>query len=286
MKTPWYLVAIALVLLTISCDLLDRDKSDKVPIARVGDSYLYAEDLAELLKGAKTAADSQQVMSNFVDSWIRRQLMVKIAEEYLPPEQLDIEKSIQDYRQSLLLHAYESELIRQKLDTNVTEQVIEDYYNNNPNSFELKEDIVQFYYIKIPLQAPKIDSAKYLFKTRNEENLKKLVKYGFQYAEDFYLQDSIWFELNELYKQIPIDHDQLRTLSKNHLSGEVQDSNFLYLIRINDFKEQRELAPLNYVKDDIRKIIVNQRKIDLINNTYESVYQEAVKNGTFENYVK
>ena len=205
--------------------------------------------------------NSAEVTKNFVDAWIKRQLILKVAETYLTAEQLDIERRVQDYKESLIIYSYENELIKQKLDTTVTDDDVIAYFEQYEENFLLTEDIAQFYYAKFPKDAPKLEEARAMFQSMSVEDREQLMGYCITYAADFYLKDSIWYELSGIYKQIPIDQLQLRTLSKNRLTGEVEDSTYIYLLKFNDFKEQGEPAPLNYIRQDITKILLNTLQV-------------------------
>lgn len=275
----------SLLLATASCDWLKKnDRENDLVVAQVGGKFLYQSDIAEMLAKDLTAIDSAEVISSFVDAWIKKQLILGMAEKYLSPEQLDIEKRVQDYRESLIIYHYENELIQQKLDTTISREQITEYFAQYEDNFLLREDIAQFYYVKVPRDAPKLDDARNMFRSNTVEDKEKLAAYCRQYAADFYLKDSIWYELSGIYRQIPIDQLQLRTLSKNKLTGEVEDSLYIYMLKVNDFKEQQQPAPLNYVKDDVAKIILNKRKMELITKTYESLYNDAVQSGGFKKY--
>lgn len=274
-----------IVVMAVSCDWLKNDqRTDDVLVAEVGEKKLYQSDLKEVMAKDLSPDDSAEVAKNYIDSWIKKQLILEMAEKYLSAEQLDIEKRVQDYRESLIIYSYENELIQQKMDTIVTDDDIAAYFEQYQPNFLLPEDIAQFYYVKLPKDAPKLDDARQMFRSNKLEDKEKLKEHCRQYAADFYLQDSLWYELSGIYKQIPIDQLQLRTLSKNHLTGEVEDSLYIYLLKFNDFKEQQEPAPLNYVREDVRKIILNKRKMELINGTYENLYKDAVENGGFKKY--
>lgn len=280
-----YLVLLAVVLFMSSCQWLKKSaEEDDTILARVGDKYLYGTEVADLLGTAKNADDSVKILDTYIENWVKKRLMLEKAETYLPAEDLDIEKRVQDYRESLLIYAYETELIAQKMDTIVTDAQIEAYFAEHESSFILNEDIVQFHFVKIPVGAPKLDQARELFEMRNEEDKQALVEYGFQYAEDFYLKDSTWYELTDLYRQIPIDILKLRTMCKNLLSGEVEDDNYIYLLRINGYIEKRQKAPLAFAKEKVKKMILNGRKMDLLARTYSDLYKDAVKSGSFEKY--
>jgi hypothetical protein len=268
-----------------SCNWFDKNDRENDPVvATVAEKKLYQSDINEVMVKGATAEDSAEVAKNYIDNWVKRQLILQVAEKYLTAEQLDIERRVQDYRESLIIYSYENELIQQKLDTVVSEEEIIAYYQQYEENFLLTEDIAQFYYVKLAKDAPKLDATRDMFRSNRTEDKEQLLGYCVTYATDFYLKDSIWYELSGIYKQIPIDQLQLRTLSKNRLSGEVEDSLYIYLLKVNDFKEQQEPAPLNYIREDIVKIILNRRKMELVNKTYDNLYKDAVENGSFKKY--
>lgn len=274
-----------IILGTTSCKWFNKNDRENDPIvAEVGDKYLYLSDVNEAVAKGASPEDSAEVTKNFVDAWIKRQLILEVAETYLTAEQLDIERRVQDYKESLIIYSYENELIKQKLDTTVTDDDVIAYFDQYEENFLLTEDIAQFYYAKLPKDAPKLDDAREMFQSKSVEDREQLLGYCITYAADFYLKDSIWYELSGIYKQIPIDQLQLRTLSKNRLTGEVEDSTYIYLLKFNDFKEQGEPAPLNYIRQDIAKILLNKRKMELVNKTYENLYKDAVEKGGFKKY--
>lgn len=278
-------VVLPLVLVLSSCGWFGKEERKDDPIvATVGEKTLYHSDLGAILSKGLSSQDSAEVASNYIDTWVKKQLILEVAQRYLSLEELDIERRVQDYRESLIIYSYENELIQQKMDTLVADEEVISYYDQYEDNFLLAEEIAQFYYIKLPKDAPKIDEARKMFRSNATEDREQLLGYCVTYAAEFYLKDSIWYELSGIYKQIPIDQLQLRTLSKNRLSGEVEDSLYIYLLKVNDYKEQQSPAPLNYIRRDIVSIILNKRKMALINKTYENLYKDAVENGNFKKY--
>lgn len=269
-----------------SCKYLKKGVSDKdeMPVARVNDKYLYYSDIKNIIRKTVVIEDSAQVIRNYIDDWIKHNLVLQKAATYLPPEKLDVQKQVNNYRESLIIHLYERELILQKLDTAISVEEIRRYYEDFKGNFELREDIIQFYYIKLANTAPKLDSIKAFINAQSETDKIKLTDYCFQYAEDFSISDSAWFEIERVYQQLPIRKEYMDMLIQYNSSGIVQDSNYTYLLKVNSFKIKGELAPFNYIINDISKIILNKRKVDLINSTYRSLYQDGVKSGSFEIY--
>ena len=279
------LILVAVLAITSSCNLFrHKDTSKGKPLARVKDVYLYDSDVKDLVKNAHSPKDSLEVIKNFVDSWVKKQLMLDKAQTYLSSEQQDLEQQLKDYKESLLIFRYESELTRQKLDTIVKDGEVEEYFSKNKDNFELRDQLMQFLFVKIRKDAPKIDTARVLIRSSKEADRKKLASYCIQYASDYLLKDTIWYELNNIYRQMPIKQEALESLAKNKMSGEVEDSSYIYLLKVNNFRGRTELAPLDFVKDDIRRIIINKRKIDLISKTYDNLYKDGLQKGDLEKY--
>lgn len=280
------------ILLTIvagslsACKYFKKKQPEKAnPIARVGNSFLYAEDLSYLFESPTPITDSAATVKTYVDDWIRKKLLLETATTYLPSEKQDLEKKIQDYRESLLIYLYEDELIKQKLDTAVTEAAMDSFYNSYKENFRLDAAIYKINYIQLPIDAPKIDSIRFLFsRTANEKNFNRLLNYCHSYAADFYLKDSLWITELNLTKKIPLSESDLKQLEKSSQPVEVSDSSYLYLLKKLEVKQKGQPAPIEFVRKDLNFMIINKRKRQLLTNAYDKIYQEAIKDGTFEVY--
>jgi hypothetical protein len=283
-------VCILLLMVSVaftSCKFFQKPKPQKTnPIARVGNHFLYADDIQYLFSDKEKIADSTAVVKTYVDDWIRKKLLLETAVKYLPADKQNLEQQIQDYRESLLIYQYEDELIKQKLDTVVSDAAVDSFYEINKQNFQLEDDLVQMNYVKLPIDAPKVDSVKYLLTYPSEKNRQRLMNYCYQYAVDFYMKDSLWIDMEMLLKKIPAEREYITSLAKSNSTGEVADSNYLYLLKVNDYKQKGEVAPLNYIKNELRFMLVNKRKQELISTAYDKIYQDAIKDGNFEVFTK
>src|SRR5208283_4358284 len=93
------------------------------------------------------------VARSYIDAWIHQRLVINQAEKNLTSDQMNFSQQLDDYKNSLIIYTYENELVRQKLDTLVTDEDIENYYNANQQNFLLKDNIVQLQYVKLPLKS-------------------------------------------------------------------------------------------------------------------------------------
>ncbi len=77
--------------------------------------------------------------------------------------------------------------------------------------------------------------------------------------------------------------DQENFLRRNTFF-ETSDSSSVYLITINDYRLRGSLAPFEYVRDDIKRIIWNNRRIEFIQDLENGIYNEALKENSFKIY--
>lgn len=253
-------------------------------VARVHDKYLYKSDISGIVPRGTSREDSIMAVNNYINNWVRQQLVLHRAEQNLDDEKKDVEEKLTEYRNSLITYIYESELIRQKLDTVVSDQEIEKYYQENQANFELKDNIVKVLYLRVKKDAPKLKKVKEWYKSQNAKDRASLEEYCYQYGSDFHLNDETWLPFDDLLKKVPIQTYDKETFLRNNNYIELEDSTDLYLVNIRDRKIRESLSPLSFVRDDIRVLIINRRKLDLIREMEKSTYEEALEKNEFEIY--
>ena len=261
-----------------------NEKAEQVPVARVYDKYLYVEDIRELISPGTTPTDSAALARNHIDNWIKKNVILHKAESNLNESQKDVEEQMQEYRNSLITFIYEKELINQQLDTVVSEAEIEGYYNDNKRNFELKDNIVKVLYLKTKVGAPKLKDVKKWIRSDKSKDRLKLEEYCYQFASDFNLDDETWILFDDLLKKIPIKTFNKDNYLRNTSYVEKKDSTDIYLANIRDRQIRESISPLGFVMEDIRNLIINKRKLELINEMERSAYEDALKNNDFEIY--
>ena len=184
-----------------------------------------------------------------------------------------------------MVHEYKQYHINEKLHTEVTEQEIQDYYEANQDNFELKQNIIRGIFIKLPKEAPRINTVGKLIRSKKPNDREELASYCFQFATYYTLEDTVWLNFDELIRSTPLASipNQEQYL-KNNKYVETNDQNFEYFLLINEYKIADQISPLEFVSDNIEEIIVNKRKIALANQLETDIYSEAQKNNDFEIY--
>ena len=258
---------------------------NRIVIARANTAYLYEDEMKDIVPFGTSTKDSLELIKKYIDNWVHETLVIQKAESNLSEDKKNVEKQLQDYRNSLITFAYEKELVNQKLDTVVTQNEIEEYYNNNKANFELRDNIIKVIYIKVNKTAPEMKKVKNWYKSDEPKDKEQLASYCHQFAANFYLDDNSWLFFDDLLKEIPIQTYNKELFLQNNRLVEVSDSLYNYFVNIKGFKIRNSLSPISFETENIKNIILNKRKLQLIAKMKEDVYNDAVNNNKIEIFI-
>ena len=282
MRVVSYITGLALIFTIAACSNGSSRVSTE-PVARVFNKYLYPEDIAEVVGENMSATDSADVVNHYIEGWVRKNILLNKADELLPRNRAEIEAKLQDYRESLLLFLFEQELLTQNLDSIVNDREIEKYYNENKENFELRDDVLKASFIILKNESPQLETVKEWFTNGVEENKEALQDYCFQYAINFSLVPE-WHTFESFTEEIPIDTDSPPEFLATHRFYQTRDAVNTYMVNVEEFGIKGKLAPLDYERQDIAKIIVNKRKMHYVNEMKDKIYREALEKNQYEIY--
>lgn len=254
------------------------------PVARVFESKLYPADLKNIVPADIKGKDSAELMKRFIEKWVQDELVLQYAQRNLTTEQLDIEKEVEEYRKNLIIYKYQAELIKQKLDTVVTGEEIEKYYNTHSASFVLKDNIVNVNYVKLDKKTPGADKVRKWYTSSNPKDIENLRSFCIQFAENYFLDDNTWLLFDDILKEVPIEDYNQELFLKSSKNIEVADSLNIYFLRVKNYKIKNTPSPLAFEKENIRNIIINKRKLRLIDQMKKDVFNNAKDDKSFEIY--
>ncbi|MCR5660454.1 MAG: peptidyl-prolyl cis-trans isomerase [Bacteroidales bacterium] len=284
MKKTGVLFGIAFLMLLAGCDYFQKS-SKEVVIAECYGKYLYESDLKGIVPEGASIMDSIQRVSTFIDSWVRRQVLIHQAENNLNMEELDLKKQMDEYRNSLVIYAYESQLINQKLDTVVSEDEIAEYYEQNKEDFQLRNTMVRVAYVIIDEDSKQKATLEKLMSDNDTLLLQTIDVLATFYAAKSYLDVDHWMRLDELTDIVPIEIFNAESFLKKNKFVDFDANNYSYLVRFVDYLLEESTSPLEMVHDNIKSVILAQRKQALIEKMKTSLYEKARRDHAFEVYV-
>ncbi len=266
-----------------SCSKMPSSESSPA-IASVDGKVLTVEELQKAIPKNVSKNDSLAFTQNYISRWVKSSLLLRKAELNLSPEEKDVKQILEDYRASLLIHKYQQKLLLEKHSPLITHKEIEDYYNKMSENFILNEDIIQGIFIKLPLNAPNLSQLKKWYKSDNPEDMVTLEEYCYQNATNFDIFLDKWITVDAISQLLPKPIPNTPNFLKYNKFYEVKDSTSHYFVSFRDFHKTDEIAPLQYVTDKIKAILLNKKRIEFIQNLEEELYQEGLKQKVIKFY--
>lgn len=278
------IILLILIVLAASCSN-GKNSSNRIPVAQVGKFVLYYDEMPRLIQSGINEADSAALIQNYVNKWAKRQLLLQKAEENLSPDlKLEIVQQLEEARSNLVIYQYQRQMILEKLDTILSETELESYYSENEKSFTLSSNIVKALFVKLPSETPDLEKIKGLVRSNSQSDLQELESYCFQFAEKFDDFNEEWVPMDRISVELRSDIENEENFLKRNTFFETSDSLSIYLVSIRDYRLRSSIAPFDYVKDDIKRIIWNNRRFEFLQSLENGIYNEALKENSFKIY--
>ena len=266
-----------LSILTI-CSIIacDSNTSGKV-IARAFGNELYDTDIADLISDDASYEDSVFFTKEFINIWVSKQVLLNEAERILDAQEKDKSKELEAYKHDLLSYELINKLVRQEIDTTFSDEELELYYEDNKNEFELTQNIIKLIFYKVPLNSKNLDLLWSSFRTNDQSiypTLLSLSKRGGNYYEN----GNSWVFFDDILKEIPINTYNQEHYLNNHKYIRIIEGDFIYFIKINDFKTRSMLSPFVLEKRRIKEILLNKRQQELQRSIELNLLEKAYSN--------
>lgn len=272
-------------IIVLSCSDFFNGKDDRAVLARVGDTYLYKDVVASMISDEMSPQDSATFVVNYINQWASKQLLLSKSKINLPEHKLaEFDRLVADYKADLYTKAYLEALVQQSQDTLISQQELEQFYQSRKENFKLDEKLVQLRFAVLPVQFLNKDEVVDKLKSYTSEDKAFLDSIAVQFNK-LHLNDSIWVDASRVMKEIPAINfsNQDRYLKKSQFF-ELQDSLGVYLGKVTNVLEVNDVAPLEYIKPNIRQIIRNRRRLEQMRKLENDVLDEAIKKNEFEIY--
>ncbi|MDC0468207.1 hypothetical protein OAP07_00950 [Bacteroidia bacterium] len=266
-----------LFILTI-CSIIacDSNTSGKV-IARAFGNELYDTDIADLISDDASYEDSVFFTKEFINIWVSKQVLLNEAERILDAQEKDKSKELEAYKHDLLSYELINKLVRQEIDTTFSDEELELYYEDNKNEFELTQNIIKLIFYKVPLNSKNLDLLWSSFRANDQSiypTLLSLSKRGGNYYEN----GNSWVFFDDILKEIPINTYNQEHYLNNHKYIRIIEGDFIYFIKINDFKTRSMLSPFVLEKRRIKEILLNKRQQELQRSIESNLLEKAYSN--------
>ena len=279
MRYLW--VSLILAMFFSTCQGKKTEDKGEVVVSVYG-KKLYKTDLENIVYEGISYHDSVVRAKVYIDKWVRNQLLIRQAENNLTPEQLDFSKRLEEYRNSLVINKYETELINQNLDTEVTEDQIYEYYNKNGAEFRMNRDIVQIASVSLPNDSKKKWVFTKLFRDYDTLMVDSLTSLSNQYAISYDFNIKEWRNFDEVIDTYDLKVKDNKSFLNEKKFFVVNDDETYTLVKICDYRLVGDESPCEMEIDRIKYIILSNRKKDLLENLYNDLQTKAIQDKAFD----
>jgi len=281
MKKPFliggFLLLAGLAVTFYMCRGNSNGGAESEPVVRVGDEVLTEKDMEQVLPEGIQGDDSANMAENYMNRWVRNKLFLRQAEQNLSEEEKDVSQMIDEYRTSLLVNIYQQKMLEQKYSPLLSDEEIREYYEEMQDNFTLQENILKGFLLKIPLDAPRQSEVRRWCRSGDPEHLVDLEQYSNQHAEVFDQFIDEWIPFQRINSNLPEPVQNEERFLRYNRYYEKTDDSYRYFLVVNDYMTVGDTAPLSYVEDRIKAILLNKKRGEFIKSLEKDLYDEALE---------
>ncbi|MFT6243560.1 MAG: hypothetical protein ACJAXI_000322 [Crocinitomicaceae bacterium] len=265
------------ILVGLFCFLTACSEEDKV-IARVGETELTESDAYVLMKHRGYDSKDKEQYRAFINEWCESEIFNQELKVIAPEKWKLIQLRSQMYQGDLSKFYLEEIKINKSLDTIVSLEESQAYYDSHKDEFILNDYIVKALYLKIPKDLDfKKEEVHLNYLLKNDKDLAEINSYAKLYAENYYFDDSVWIYFDKITEDIPLTKYNIDNIVLSRTKTYFSDEKHWYFLNIIDYKLKDEAPPLDFLKDQIHGIIVSKRLNDLREKNEVNLIKELKK---------
>ena len=270
------LICILLALFILTQCKTSLDKDERI-VAQAFENQLSLDEIEPMLGPNMTRQDSFFFIKEYIDNWIQKQILINNATSEGYTDNEEINKKVKDYKQDLMLFEYTKKLLAQNLDTNITAGETKEYYQKNPENFELKQNIIQFVFIKMPKTLELKNNYWNKFQNANDEMLTKIAIVALKNGGNAFLEKEKWVAFDDILKVVPLNTYNQENFINNNRLFKIEETNYIWYIHILDFRIKDNISPFEFVEESINQIVLNKRKVELMKKLENQLVTKAIK---------
>ena len=282
MTRTYYIVLLFVATMFAACgcsDSLMGGASGKRVVAEVDDHELLLRDiLAEMPEGL-TGVDSTTFVRMYTDNWVLNQLKLQRAKEVLTFEK-DIDRLVQDYRQSLIMRQLDQYYVDLELDTDITDRQIATHYRLNSQQFKLDHHKVRGVVVRVSEDFRNTATLGDAMRNVSNDGMQELNALVEKHSLQINDLTGEWVTFSDFLSYLPT----VRTRSYDNILqvGKVQSMKYddiVFYFLIVDVVKKGSVAPLETVREDIRRMLYAERRSEIVKRYEQELKSAAIESG-------
>ena len=262
-----------------SCRAISNFLRNDEVVAEVGLDRLYRSDLDAVVPGGLPAEDSMRLARQYINAWASDRIYVSIAEEQLSKSEKDVTRELEEYRISLLKYRYEQLYVNERLDTAVSDDRIEEYYETHKEDFRLERPLIKARFLRIYTDSPMLETIRKKMDSSDANDLIEADSLAFSSAIMFTTWKDEWQDVIVLAREMGVAYDSVLGMSRNGWIRQDDTTGVTNLAFVTEVIGSGEFAPIDYTSARIKDIIISTRKQALLSSLEQDLLNDAHENG-------
>lgn len=286
MVRQFRIIAVLLIVLPAlsSCKAISSFFTGDEVVAEVGSEKLYRSDLDKILPKGLEAEDSTRMAMQYIATWASDLIYISIAEEQLSKTEKDVTKELEDYRKSLLKYRYEQLYVNERLDTAVTDDQVQEYFEAHKDNFRLPRPVLKARYLSIFSDSPAKEQIKRRMSSDDINSLVEADSLAFSAAHRYTGWNDAWIDASVLAREFGMDYASMLALRKGSWIEVDGEDGLSRIAFVSDIVDEGRTAPMDYAAPTIKDMIISSRKQKLILTLEQDLLKDARDNGKFVIY--
>jgi hypothetical protein len=195
-------------------------------------------------------------------------------------EKLSVERRIEDYRKSLLIYSFEQDWIKKNMDTVVTNDQIQSYYESNKSSLKVNEHFLKLKYCTLPENTENTQKMSDAFASEDATTWEAFCQ---QTGAKYYNKPDVFMNWEQFAKLIPMAiADRSVFLSQTTSTQQIVLNGEIFWFKVSSYLLPGDQAPLEMVRNNIASILLNIRKQEVLQKMKNDLYEKAKSEGKIE----
>lgn len=263
--------------LLLGCNGEDLHKG-RIPVASIDGSYLYKDEVELMYAIYGHGVDSARFISDYIERWAIEHLFYDKASENVAST-VDIESMVEKYRRGLILSIYQDGLVNQQLVSDISNDDIKQFYDENGHMFEAEEPMFKGLLLKVADKSPGMGKLRSWCMRCNSEDLELIEKYSLANSAFYDAFFEEWRTVSEMAGQTPLTEYQLNERLKKKETIEFKHGGYTYFVNADSLIQKGDIKPIEMVVPEIKELLVNSRRAGFIKEKKRSLYNEAFERG-------
>lgn len=259
----------------VSCKAVSNFIHDDGVIAKAGSHKLYRSDIEDLVPLGVSSEDSIAIVKDYIQTWIGEQALMDAADETLSKEEKDVSKELEEYRIALIKYRYEQKRVNERLDTVISRQEIQRYFDEHKDRFVLDVPIVKARQLVIMKDSPNLETIRQNMSSSKEEDMLVADSLAYSSALKYSSWEGKWTSMTDVAQEYGSDYKSLLSSMKNSYMEAEDETGRVVITYISEMMKAGETAPVEFCSELIRDIIISGRKHQLLLTLEQELLEDA-----------